>query len=195
MADLVALVAAADANAALLARINERIEAVAHAEKITKVELGHLSREMVEYITINESPDVATLNRLLGVLSPMNYKTATLYFAEFVPHKWDEEGNVFGARIKGDKKIKEFQDKARLFLNNEDNNIWTWAAANLKVEKKPKDYLNKITKLVEKALEDEDEGADMEDVILAVFAGGVDVKAMLDVIATLNAPAPVAEAA
>lgn len=166
-------------------KINARIDAIANAEKVTKAELAALSREVLEYVTVEASGDVGVINRLLNVLTPMNHKTACLFFVEFIPHTF-EENNTFGAKFKGQKKVDAITEAVNNFLANEDNNIWTWAAANIKLEKKPKDYLNKLTKLVERALADDEEGISMEDIMLAVFEGGVDTKAVIDVIAAIE---------
>ena len=56
----------------LYARIDVAIKKVAKSEKVTKELLSGLSRDCLEYIGLNHSPDIATVNRLLSVLTPMN---------------------------------------------------------------------------------------------------------------------------
>lgn len=155
----------------LLNSLNERIDKIAKAERITKAELGAASREILEYIVLNNSPDVATVNRLLAVLTPMNKKTAVLFFTAFLPHKVD--GIVFGGKIVGEKKITALVTKTKDFLSDPNNDIWTWAEANIQVEQKPKDYKGKIAKTVKAALSDEEEGITASDVLSAVLEGGV----------------------
>ena len=48
--------------------------------------------------------------------------------------------------------------------------IWDWAADNIKVEAKPQDFCANIAKNVKKALESEIDNA---EILAAVFAGGV----------------------
>lgn len=63
------------------------------------------------------------------------------------------------------------------------NDIWAWQSDNVQMEKKPADYASKLTKLVEKALSDDDEGLDALAILDAVIAGGVDPVAMADMLA------------
>ena len=63
------------------------------------------------------------------------------------------------------------------------NDIWAWQQDNVQMEKKPADYASKLTKLVEKALSDADEGLDALAILDAVIAGGVDPVAMADMLA------------
>lgn len=159
-----------------------KIEKLQKAEKITKKMLAELSRDVLEYINVDESNDIATVNRLLDVLTPMNRKTAVLFFAEFLPFKHDDRG-VFGKKIKGEKRIAEKLEQAKAFLADEENNIWVWAESNIKVEKAPIDYAKKISKDVQKALSDEEDGITAGQVLAAVLEGGVtlgDLVALMD---------------
>jgi len=58
------------------------------------------------------------------------------------------------------------------FLDVEDNNIWSWDAANQgnQGNGKAKEYAKKITALTTKALKDEDEGIDAKEVLYAILA-------------------------
>jgi hypothetical protein len=129
--------------------IDASIEALAAAEKITKKELGSLSRTILEYIIVGESTDIATVNRLLGVLTPMNKQAAELYFEHFLPYVQDDKG-LFGAAIKKQAKKDAKIAEALAWLEDENNNIWAWAADNIEV--KAKDYAGDITKAIKSAL-------------------------------------------
>lgn len=157
-----------------------RIDQLAQAEKVTKALLTSLSRDTLGYLV--ESGDVRPINKLLekGVLTPMNHKTALLYFKEFVPFQILESdddkkeflgfGKAKRTKDAGFKRIEEF-------LSDPLNNIWTWAERNIVVEKKPFD-LAKVTRIIEKALQE----ADTDSVITAVLAGGIEAQAIIDLI-------------
>jgi len=116
----------------------------------------------------------------------MNRKTAVIFFNHFLPHVYDDNQGVFGAKIKGDKKVQEFVSRSAEFLANEENNIWTWADKNIQMEKKPKNYANKIEHLVKKALEDDKEGIDSLTVMEAIVKAGVSVDDVFTAIALLQ---------
>lgn len=174
----------------LMATILGRIEALAASERITKAELGAVSREILTYITLNGGNDIGTVNRLIGVLTPMNKRTACLFFDNFLPFTFDEDKGNFGNKVKGDKRITEYVDKAQVFMADDDNNIWTWADDNLKLEVKPKDYAKKLTNLVHRALnDDKGEEIDQAEVINAVLSGGLTVGAIMVALEAISAEA------
>lgn len=163
--------------------VYQRLEAIAAAEKITRVELREMSRELLIYVP--ETQDIDIVNRLIGVLTPMNAKTAVLYFAHFLP--WDKEtdndGNFvrFGSKHQGDKRVNKKLDAIAEFLKADNNNIWTWAETN--VEVKQKDFGATITRAVKAALKgDEKSDTDpltVDQVVTAVLDGGVTLADML----------------
>lgn len=133
--------------------VYQRLEAIASAEKVTRVELAEISRELLIYVP--ETNDIEIVNRLLGVLTPMNRATAILYFAHFLP--WEQEKNNdgvfqrFGKKIQGDKKVARKLTTIAEFLKDTSNNIWTWADKNIEIKKK--DFAATITRAIKKALE------------------------------------------
>ena len=160
----------------LLTRINKRIDSLKASERVTKAELSALSRELLEYIIVGTGEgdatfDIQPVNRLLSVLTPMNQRTAVLYFREFLPFKFDDQQLSFGELQKGKK--DKFIIKARTFLADENNDIWSWAERNIKVEKKPVDWSKKITGDIQKALNAEDDALTPKEVMVAVLAGGI----------------------
>lgn len=151
----------------MIENINGKIAALAKAEKITKALLGELSREILEYVyflPMNDdtvgSGDVTPVNRLLAKLTPMNRKATILYFRNFLSWKFDDETGTFTTK----KKKQYAQSKAKVadFLEDEANNIWTWADDNIKVEEKNIDYIAKLRKDMTKAL---DNGITLQQVV------------------------------
>lgn len=162
------------------------------AERITKLNLSILSRELL--IHSIEHKDASLVNKVMSgdVLSPANLRIARLYFAEFMPF-----AQVLVDRIEGGKAVKQLagfknfserrsatmMEKVEAWLADDKNDIWAWQQDNVQMEKKPADYASKLTKLVEKALSDADEGLDALAILDAVIAGGVDPVAMADMLA------------
>lgn len=164
-----------------------RLEAVANAEKITRLELGHLSREALIYVT--DTQDIEFVNRLLGVLTPVNKRVAILYFGHFLP--WDKEVDNddnfqrFGKKHKGEKAIARKMAAIAEWLKDEANNIWSWSDANIEI--KAKDLAGGLTKAFDKAFAgDEKSGTPPLDPLevvkislQALFGHGVSIEDML----------------
>ena len=91
----------------LKAVVYGRLEAIMAAEKITRVELGAMSRELLIYVP--ETHDIDIVNRLINALTPVNRRAAILFFKHFLP--WDVENDAdgvfakFGKMHKGEKKV------------------------------------------------------------------------------------------
>lgn len=148
---------------------------LASAEKITKETLRDLSRNLL-YIT-QESQDIGYINRTLEVLTPMNRKTAVLFFTEFSGFLYGEDSNKFFKKDK--KRYDDIVAKATEFLEDPHNNIWTWAERNVEVKAKPFD-LSKVTAFAQQALKKaEKEGMTQVQVLEAFFAGGVTMDAVM----------------
>jgi uncharacterized protein YfeS len=159
--------------------INERIKKLGNAERVTKAELSALSRELLEYVMLDggkgeASFDIDAVNRTLAVLTPVNKRAACLYFPEFLPFAFDADNARFG---KMKKKGKEKAIEAiKEWLADDTNDIWKWAADNVKMEKKPPEYAKQLTKIVERALADEADGLTVHEVLMAVLsADGINV--------------------
>lgn len=155
--------------------INENIEKLAAAERITKATLRTLSRDLLEYVLLDKgdgegSYDIQPVNRVLQVLTPMNRKTAILFFAAHLPFKYDEDGVRFGKKGK-DKQVEGLTERVAELLEDQDFDIWAWAEANVKLEVKDVDWAKKLTTDMTKALEAGLTGADilaiMETVLLS----------------------------
>jgi len=165
----------------LLVTINTRIDAIRASEKITKVELGLISRELLMYVP--ESKDIDAVNRLLNALTPMNYRTAQLFFANFLPWVWDEKNNRFAAMSKGDKAVNGKLANIKEFLDEPANTIWLWAERNIKLETVKTPFEERLTSLVAKALKGEKglDPIDKRTVISAIMAGGVSAGDLINI--------------
>lgn len=161
--------------------INARIEKIAASERVTKVELSAISRELLAYVV--DTGDIVPVNKLLNVLTPMNKQTAILFFTHFIAFKFDQDSACFTGKNKKqwDKSIEIID----AFLAIEENDIWSWAAENVKVEKKPVDFAKNISKWVGKALNDEENPLDPAEVLSAVIDGGLSKEQMLDLLAQI----------
>ncbi len=175
---------------AILTAINSKIAALANAEKVTKAVLGELSRELLSYVMLPNddgvtSYDVDAVNRTLAACTPANKAVAVLYFNEFLPFAFDEAECSFGKMHK--KGREEALAKLKAWLDVDANNIWTWYTANVRIDKKAPDYAKLITKNVAKALEDEENGLDVKEIMLAVLAAdGINVADILGTLAGIR---------
>lgn len=186
----------------LKAIVYGRLEAIMAAEKITRAELGALSRELLIYVP--ETNDIDIVNRLVNVLTKANSKVAILYFKHFLPWEAEEtpegEHSRFGKMMQGDKKVKRRLEAIDAWLKDEGNTIWNWMDANVEIGKK-KDFAQMIKKAIEKALKG-DEKTDsaplsklevvmtvLETMTIDEMLAGLEVKQqMLDLVAKVHTP-------
>lgn len=169
-----------------------RVATIRASETITKSELSAFSREALSLLL--ENKDVRAINALLGVsedgkavLSPVNRKVAGMFFSHFVAFsKVEDESLIQFVKIKA----KAWDKHATMiteWLDNPRNDIWTWAATNVEVEKKAPEYAGKITKQIQKALNDKDGYAISQvDVLKAVLDGGVSVDALISLVTAIS---------
>lgn len=159
------------------------IETVKQSEKVTKATLSILSRDILSYVL--DSQDIAAVNRLVGVLTPQNKATAILFFKNFLPWQAETDNNNvfqrFGKKAKGEKTVLKKELAIAKFLAVATNDIWTWAAENVTIEKKPKDYAGLIQKAIANALKGDDvtEALDRSEIIMACFKAGITLDDML----------------
>ena len=130
--------------------IDALILVLAESERITKTALSTLSREVLEYINIEGSTDVDTINRLLSILTPMNKQAAALYFECFILYVYDADLFLFGEKIKNEKRYNAKVAATVAWLADIDNDIWAWSNDNIEV--KAKDYAGDIQKAIKAAL-------------------------------------------
>ena len=162
-----------------------RLDAIANAEKITRAELGHLSREALIYVM--DTQDIDFINRLLGVLTKVNRKACIEYFTMFLPweHENDKEGNFqrFGKKMLGEKKLAKRRAAMDAWLAVETNDLWVWVDLHLTVETKKPDFKARVSSSIKKALEgDEEKDAPpltALELLVAIFDGGFKLEDML----------------
>lgn len=185
-----------------LARINELIESIGNAERITKAALSELSRSVLEYIVVNDgvegnnkgSEDSQVANRLIDALTPVNRKVAIAFFTKYLAFhaELDEDGQHVAFRGKDKKQWNRKTDMVREFLTDPHNNIWTYAQREIDIVPKPMDFakLNQaVGQLIKKANKAK---LGNQSVVQAMLSNGITVEDLLAVI-NAQADAPVAE--
>jgi hypothetical protein len=163
--------------------VYQRLEDIANAEKITRVELGALSRELLIYVP--DTNDIDIVNRLLGVVTNMNRRGLILYFQHFLP--WnvekDAEGNFsrFGKKLEGDKKVAKRMALIEEWLKDESNTFWVWSDANINL--KQKDLFAPIGRAINKALEGDEKtntpALSPVEVVAAIFGSNLTLADMI----------------
>ena len=161
-----------------IAQINEKIETLAKSERITKAMLSELSRDLLFYVLgdgqeVEATNDIQPVNRCLSVLTPMNKKTASLYFVAHLPFKFNEDNSTFGGMMKP-KQVEGMVKNTFESLENLDFDIWLWAAANVKIEVKEIDWTAKLTSDMTKAIEAGLTGDDILKIMQTVLAADVE---------------------
>lgn len=185
---------------AQLNKINELIEQIGAAECITKATLSTLSRDVIEYIMVNDgvegnnqgSADSQVANRLLDVLTPVNKKVAIAFFSHFLAfHHVTEEDGSFTAFGKKNKKDWEGKlDKAKEFLADPHSNLWSWAERNIEVVPKPMDFA-KLNAAMGQLIKKADKAAlGHDNIIRAMLANGIGLDELLAVIHAEGNKAP-----
>jgi len=175
-------------------RYEEAIATLAGAEKITKEVLRELSRSVLEVLHCDDAPDIRYVNRLLDVLTPMNKRTAVLYFQHFGGFYFNEKEGVFGKKDKskneqGTPRYEACKAASIAFLEDPLNNIWSWAEQHVKLEAKKIDFKGKIISDIQKAMKadpkNNPEPLEEDDVIKAVFEAGITVGAIMRIMKEL----------
>lgn len=168
------------------------VRKLAASEKVTKELLRSMSRDVLE--AHHATGDVAYINGIIAVLSPMNKKVCILFFKEFSGHTCNEDG-VFGKKDK--KKYEEARKASFDQLEDPLFNVFSWADRHVEIEKKPF-TLGKLQQqmgsLVKKAEENKISHA---DIIRAMFANGIEIGEFMRVVEYMaeeqqpaNEPAP-----
>ena len=164
--------------------VKNRTNRIKTSEAKSKQEIADQSRDILVYVM--ESNDIAEVNRLMGVLSPMNLKTAQVFFRHFLPWNMPKDDVIFGKKIRGTKVVADKTKLIEEFLADEKNTIWTWAHSNVEVKQRPKNYAKNITNMIDRALNDDDEGITQREVLRAVMAGGLDMVSLVDAIQNIG---------
>lgn len=170
----------------LKAVIVGNIQSVAKSETNVKAKLSTLSRELLMYVP--DSNDIGMVNRLLDVCTPRNKEMLALFFNEFLPWKFEKKAGIFTSKIKGKGSIEKKLSAIAQFLKRDDNDVWTWAEDNITTTVRPKNYAAKLTNLVAKAIADENEGLNVQQVLTSILnADGMNVHDVIDYITALDA--------
>lgn len=143
--------------------------ALATSERVTKAELQVQSRAVLEAVHI--TGDIGYANRLIEVLTPVNKKVATLYFKFFTGFSFDDVLGIFTKKSK--KRYTSAHEASMTFLEDPNNNIWSWAARHVDVT--PKAFsLDKVTDYMKTTLQKaKDNGLTDKDVLRAIIKGGI----------------------
>jgi hypothetical protein len=155
------------------------VKALTGAEKVTRSELLTLSRSVLE--ALHATGDIAYVNNVIKVLTPVNRKVAVLYFKAFSGFSYSEEEMQFS------KKDKKNYDAAVLkcidFLDDPLNNIWSWAERNIDVEPKAFDINASMGIVMKKALKN---NLSHMDILKAVLANGISTDDLIELMSTLD---------
>jgi hypothetical protein len=166
------------------ATFNKSLRKLGAAERVTKELLRELSRSVLEAHHATEN--VGYINTLISTLTPINRKTAILFFKEFSGFKWSEETLTFSNKDK-----KRYEGKCAMsdrFLQDPNNNIWSWAERHVEVEKKPAAFLCDMIKERAKAWHEraKKEHISDADLLVAFFSGGIDPSAVVQALDKLG---------
>ena len=154
-----------------------KVEKLAANERITKELLRGLSRDVLQAHHV--TGDVAYINGIIAVLSPMNKKVTILFFKEFSGHTCNEDG-VFGKKDK--KRYDDAKKKSFDRLEDPNFNVFSWADMHVEIEKKPftiGKMQQQMGSLVKKAEENKISHA---DIIRAMFANGIEIGEFMKVV-------------
>ena len=112
---------------------NGAIKTLTKAETTVKEQVRALSRSVLE--ATHATGDVSYVNKMLRALTPMNRKTAALYFKDFLGFHFDDKLKEFTGKNK--KEYDEKHSAAMEFLEDPLNNMWSWVERQgVEVEKK-----------------------------------------------------------
>ena len=151
------------------------IDALLQSEQVTKRELRSLSRTVLE--ATHETGDIAYVNRLIGVLSPVNRKVCIVYFKHFTGFSFDDKLGLFTKKSKK-RYAKAFAEYVQ-FIAEPGNNVWTWAERNIEVEAKPFS-VEKFGTYMKGALQKaHDDGVSNADVMRAIIKAGMDADSII----------------
>ncbi len=161
---------------------NIAMDKIASSEAVTKRELRDVSRSVLE--AWHATGNVVYANRLLKILSPMNKKTAIVFFKHFSGFHFDEVIAEFDHKSK--KRYENAHKECAQFLENPNNNIWSWAERNIELSQKPFDIAS-VEKYMTKAIKQAaGVGLSQVDLLKAVFKAGIDPQCIIDVMDELG---------
>lgn len=162
-------------------RLNTCIARLTKSERVTKAALQEAADLALDYLIVQDSGDIDSVNRLINCLSPSNKKSAIIFFDNFLYYTFDDEALRFTEKwnAKAEGKLNRIREAVTEFLDDDAQNYWTWVDREVQVVKKPKDFAHKITTLVKKALTDKEEKISAIEALEAAMAGGITVVELL----------------
>ena len=170
--------------------IETAIASIKAAEMVTRKQLGGLSRHLLEFLIVQNTDRVEFVNTLLMVLTPINKRTAILFFRHHLPWGFDESVSKFGKKFDDGKRMDKKVAASLELLAEPNGNIWTWAMEHTKTEAKTPDYTKRLVDATKAALKGKGEGHEGKitalEVIQAVMLGGIPAKTIIDMIGDLN---------
>lgn len=167
-------------------QFDKDVKAIGKAEASVKELLSMYSRSLLEALHQDKNEagelisDIRLVNGIIEVLKTTNRKVAILFFKEFSGFRYDETLNKFTTK---DKVLyAKKQEAAIAFLEDPNNNIWSWADRNVEIAPKPLDT-KQITANVQKWFKKaENDGIKKSDVIKAIMDAGVTIEEVADVL-------------
>lgn len=170
---------------------NRRIGQLGKAEASVRSELNVLSRGVLEAVHATEQ--IGYVNQLLAVLTPVNRKAAVVFFKHFAGFHYDEVTRMFTKKSK--KRYEQAHKNAMEFLQDPNNNMFSWAERHIEVEQKPFDqasFLKAQHKAFIRAVQQaRDNGIDQKELFAAMFKPeegkpGLDVNALVAVLEAMD---------
>lgn len=170
---------------------NRRIGQLGKAEASVRSELNVLSRGVLEAVHATEQ--IGYVNQLLAVLTPVNRKAAVVFFKHFAGFHYDEVSRMFTKKSK--KRYEQAHKNAMEFLQDPNNNMFSWAERHIEVEQKPFDqasFLKAQHKAFIRAVQQaRDNGIDQKELFAAMFKPeegkpGLDVNALVAVLEAMD---------
>ena len=166
---------------------NSRLGKLGKAESNVRAELNVLSRGVLEAVHATEQ--IGYVNQLLAVLTPVNRKAAVVFFKHFAGFHYDEATRMFTKKSK--KRYDQAHKDAMTFLQDPNNNMFSWAERHIEVEQKPFDAQSFLTtqhKAFVRAIQQaRDNGVGQKELFEAMFKPeegkpGLDVAALVAVL-------------
>lgn len=182
------------------AELDQAIDNLAAAERITKKELGLLSRELL--IKWDNDHQSTLINKLLGIqadgkfrLTPINWRVACMYFHTFIgaASNYEKEIKPYVTKGQGKRVPMVFADKASknsqkrtseartAWLGDDNNDIWNWQADNINMGE-AKDYRKLMITAVTNAMAEDKGNMSHKDVIYALLETDLEINELIEII-------------
>ena len=170
---------------------NTRLGKLGKAEASVRTELNALSRGVLEAFHATEQ--IGYINQLLAVLTPVNRKAAVVFFKHFAGFHYDDATRMF--TVKSKKRYEKAHKDSMEFLQDPNNNMFSWAERHIEVEQKPFDqasFLKAQHKTFVRAVQQaKDNGIDQKELFAAMFKPeegkpGLDVNALIAVLEAMD---------